>query len=61
MASAIFKSQSITVVSQLCDVHEERCRALKVSVLTWIPIHCLPCIKQLVENFASKIAKILTN
>ena len=31
----------------------------KASVLSWITFNCLPCIKQLVEDFASKIAKIL--
>ena len=60
MAWTIFK----IAVTRRC-VTEARClfetSLRKALELTWISFHCLPHIKQLVEDFAGKIKKILTN
>ena len=58
-----------TVVSQLRNVYVKRCTALKIvwskfgfffTVFYALAVG-VKCIKQLVEDFASRIAKILTN
>ena len=57
MVCAIFQ---VAVTAARCFSEMFHC-SKRASVLTWIPFDCLPRIKQLVEDFTNKMAKIPTN